>query len=33
MDINFENHMGKSRHYGQNVMCFVHKPDDKHTNI
>jgi hypothetical protein len=33
MDVYFEDHMEKAKHYGQNIMRFVHKPDGTHTNV
>lgn len=33
MNVYFEYHMGKVKHYGQNVMGFVHKSDGAHTNV
>jgi hypothetical protein len=32
MGVYFEDRMSKAKHCGQNVVCFVHKPDGTHTN-
>ena len=33
MDVYFEDHMGKAKNYGQNIKCFVHKPNGTHTYV